>query len=811
METILQDVRYGLGTLRRSPAFAATALIILALTIAASTTIFSIIDAVLLKPLPYRQSEHLFSISSSSPARSLNGIPVSFTKLSQVQEQSHSFEAVGAYLPITASILLNGRPEQVVAARATEGFFSLLGVTPTMGRSFLHEEDQEGGADVALITDAFWQSHFGADRGIIGRSLSIDGRSVTVVGILPRNFRFPFQQPEPALWFPRVFDYPTVGRVKIHSGAGYLSVVARMKQSIPVASAQADLDAINDSYDHDNPGFADGTGQVLQLTPLKESLVGPLRPSLMVLLTAVAFLLLIGCVNIAGLLVARATVRERDIAIRGALGASRLRLIRQLLTESLVLSLLGGIIGVLLALAAGRLLRLLPDGTLPGVDGVHLSGSVLGFAFALCVGSGIGFGLLPSLQLADKNLQEKLKEGGRGSTGGHRGGRSRSVLVIAEVAVAVVLVTGAGILLRSFARLMRVQSGVSASHVMTFPLVLPDRRYHQPEQQAEFYRLLVERVQAIGGVQSAGAVSFLPLTGTGRFVYFCPQGFACQGLGKDPLIALEQATPDYFRSMGIPLMHGRMFDQHDIAGVKPVVIISQFTADHFFAHQDPVGKTLANSRDMIPLEIVGVVADVRFNGLNAPYYQQMYLPEAQNPSASMTLVVRSTLDPESVAASVRGEVAKLDPDLPLSNIQTMEDVIASSVVQPRLTAQITAWFAALALLLASIGVYGTLAYSVAQRRQEMGVRLVLGAKPVDIVKIVVGQGMRLVLAGMVIGFTGSLVLTRLMESVLFETSTHDPFTFAGVVILLITVTLLACYIPARRASRADPLLVLRSE
>ncbi len=806
-----QDVRSGLRVLRRSPAFAATALFILIVTIAATTLIFGVIDALLLKPLPYPGAEQLFSISASSPSRGLTGVAVSFTKLTRIQQQSHSFESVGAYLPITASVSIYGKAEQVIAARATANFFRVLRFEPAIGRSFTSQEDQEGGNDVAVLSNGFWQSHFAGDRSVVGKSLSIDGRSVLVVGILPQSFRFPFQQPEPAIWFPRVFEYPAVGRTRVYSGAGYLSVVARLRSDIRPAKAQAETDAINTSYSQDNPGFADGTGQILQLSSLKESLVGPVRPSLLVLFAAVVFLLLIGCVNIASLLIARANARQRDIAIRGALGASWLRLTRQLLTESLVLSLLGGAGGVLLALAAGRLLRLLPDGTLPGVNGVDLNLSVLSFIFGVCVAAGIGFGLLPTVQLAHENLHETLKEGGRGSTGSRRGARSRGILIVAEVGVAVVLAIGAGILLRSLARLVHVPPGVRAAKVATFSIALPDPRYHQPERQSEFYRQLVERVQTIPGVESAATVTFLPFTGAGRFVYFCPQGVACQGLSKDPLIAMQQITPDYFRAMGIPLLKGRMFDQHDIAGVRPVVIISQMTADKFFNHLDPIGKTLANSRDMIPMEIVGVVGDVRFNGLNAPYFQQMYLPEAQNPAAAMSLIVRSRLDLEALTTSVRHELAKLDPDLPLANVSSMDDVIASSIAQPRLTAEVVASFAGLALLLASVGVYGTLAYSVAQRRQEMGVRMVLGATPIDITKLIVGQGMRLVAAGIGIGLVSSLVLTRLIESLLFGVSAHDPLTLCTAVLVLTVVTLFACYLPARKAARLDPLLVLRSE
>jgi putative ABC transport system permease protein len=555
----------------------------------------------------------------------------------------------------------------------------------------------------------------------------------------------------------------------------------------------------------------DASNYSLEVVSLKESLVGPLRVTLLLLLSAVGFVLLIGCTNIASMLLARSTTRQKEIAIRQALGASPPRLMRQLLTESVLLSALGGILGVVLAAGGLRLLRLLPPGTIPRIEEVSLNGGVLIFSVVLCVVTGIAFGLMPSLLASHRDVNETLKESGRGSNEGRKSRSSRAALVVVEVAIAVVLVTGAGLLMKSFGNLMHVDPGFSPTNVTTFLMTLPKSHYAQPAQQAEFYRRLVESVQTLPGVQSAGVSSFLPLAGAIRYVYFCPEGMVCQGIGKDPVIAVRQITPDYLQTMRIPLLRGRVFNQQDIAGVKPVVIINRTVAQKYFPAQDPIGRHLANSRDKIQMEIVGVVGDVKFTGLNTPYIPEMYMPQAQNPAATMTLVVCSTSNPQPLIAAVRQKTAEIDPDLPLSNIASMSEVVSASVAQPRLTAQFTGFFAGLALLLTAVGIYGVLAYSVTQRTHEMGIRMALGASRVEILKMVVGQGMKLVLAGLVFGLVVSLAVTRLLSTLLFGTSARDPLTFAAVTLLLIVVALLAAYIPARRAAQVDPIVALRYE
>jgi putative ABC transport system permease protein len=811
IDTMFRDVRFGARMLRKNIGFTVVAVLTLALAIGANTAIFSVIDAVLLRPLPYQNSDQLLSITTSNVQKGIKGLAVSFTKVTRVKEQTRTLQSIGAAFPIDTSFSNQSTPEQLPASLATANLFELLGITPSLGRAFRPEEDREGGADVAIISDVFWHSHFGAAAHIIGRTLSLDGKSVTIVGVLPANFHFPFQQPEPDVWFPRVFDNPALGPVRIRSGASYLTVYARLRPGETLERCQAELEAINANYKQDFPGYVDASNYALDAVSLKESLVGPMRASLLVLLAAVGFVLMIGCTNIASMLLARSTTRQREIAIRQALGASRGRLMRQLLTESVLLSALGGILGVALAGACLSPLRLFPPGTIPRANEISLDGGVLIFSILLCVVTGIAFGLAPSMLVSRGDLHVTLKEGGRSGNEGRKNRTSRAALVVVEVAVAVVLVTGAGLLMKSFGKLTHVNPGFDSSQVMTFTMTLPQGRYPQPPQLAEFYRRLVGSVQSLPGVQSAGLSSFLPLAGALRYVYFCPEGIVCQGIGKDPVIAIRQITPDYLKTMRIPVLRGRVFNDRDIAGVSPVVIINDTVAKTHFPNQDPIGKHLANSRDMIQMEIVGVVGDVKFTGLNAPYIPEMYLPQAQDPFATMNLVVRSSSSPQGLVAAVRQKVADLDPDLPFTQVSSMSDVVSASVAQPRLTTQFTGFFAALALLLTAIGIYGVLAYSVTQRTRELGIRMALGASRGEILTMVVRQGMRLVISGLAIGLVVSLIATRLLATLLFGISARDPLTFGAVTLLLMAVALLAAYFPARRASMVDPIIALRYE
>ena len=809
MHGIWQDLKFAARMLRKNPSFAVVAVLTLGLGIGANTAIFSVINAVLLKPLPYQDSGRLVQVSASDLQTHANGIAVSFTKYDQIRSQNQAFESIAAYFPWTLSLNTGGEAEAVSGTHVSLDFFRMLGVTPALGRAFLPEEDQPGGREVAMLSDSFWHSHFGGDEGVLGRVLTLDGRDVTVVGILPKTFTFPLQVPEPEIWMPRVDEIPTLRREQVQSGAGYLGVIARLRPAATLPAAVAELETISARYGAQFGSNADATKLGLDAISLQESLVGTLRPSLLVLLAAVGFVLLIACANVANLLLARATAREREIAVRKALGASRMRLVRQLLSESLLLSFAGGIVGVLLCIVLVPTLRRLSPGAVPRLTETTVDAGVLFFSLALCLVTGIVFGLVPSLQAARKELQSSLKEGGRGSSEGGSRGRLRAGLVVAEVAVALVLMTGAGLLIESFSHLMRVDPGFTSQGVTTFPISLPPARYGQPTQQAQFYRLLIEKVQSVPQVKAAGVTSHLPLAGAFRMVFFCAQGMACQGLGKDPIIALRQVSPSYFEAMRTPVLRGRVFTEADVDGSAPVAIINQTVASKYWPGQDPIGKHIANSRDMIQHEIVGVVADVKFNTLNTASSEEMYFPMAQFPWPYATLMVRSDANPELLVAAVRQKIAELDPYLPVSGILSMDDVVATSVAQPRITMQFAGIFAGFALLLSAVGIYGVMAYSVSQRRQEMGIRVALGAKPSDILRLVVGHGMRLTLVGVTCGIAVSLLLTRLLSSLLFGIKGIDSAVFSAAAVVLVGSALLACYLPARRATQVDPVVVLR--
>ncbi len=797
--------------LRKNPGFTAVALLTLALGIGANASIFSVVHTVLLQPIPYPAAERLLSVLQFDSRTGDKGGPLSLPKFKRIMEQSRTLECVAVYYSREMSLATPHEPEALHAARVSADFFCVLGVAPVRGRTFLEQEDQPGAADVAIVTDGFWHSHFAADEDILGKSLVLDGNNVTVIGILPDHFRFPFETPEPQVWLTRVSEHPLLKPVQVNLGAGYLSGIARMRAGVSIAQAKAELDIINTGYAQEFASHADGPNHAIEVQSLQENLVGGLRRSLFVLFAAVGFVLLIACANVANLLLARGTGREKELALRKALGASHSRLVAQLLCESFVLAFLGGALGILFAGVLIPLLRSVKEAGVPRLAEVRLDPTVLLFSLVLCVATAILFGLAPAVQAAGKQLHDALKEGLRGSLSGGRRGRFRATLVVVEIAVALMLMTGAGLLIDSFARLTQVSLGIAPQGVLTIPMALPSSRYGQAEQQATFFRLALQRVKAVPGVQAAGFVSFLPLSGGYRLSYFCLEGQICQGLGKDPLIAFWQVSPGYFEAIGTRLLRGRVFDEHDIAGAAPVIIVNETAAKHFWPNENPIGKHVTGSRDAFQREVVGVVADAKFSSLSDASADQLYVPYEQLPYAAMTLVVRSSAKPEPLIDAIRGKVAEIDPTLPLSGIRSMESVVSASVAQPRLITEITGMFAGFALLLAAIGIYGVMAYTVTARKQEMGIRVALGARPADILRLVVGQGMRMTLIGVAIGVVVSLALTRLLATLLFGVRVTDPLVFSAAAIVLAGAAFVACYIPARRATRVDPIVVLRYE
>src|ERR1700676_2055010 len=811
MQALLQDLKFAARMLRKNLGFTAVAVLTLALGIGANSAIFSVVNAVLLQPLPYRDPGRLLFLSAPLLQTKATGVNISSTRFTQITKQPSALESSAAYYGTTLSLVTEREPEAINGARATRNLFSVLGTSPVRGRGFLPEEEAPGAADVAIITDGFWHSHFAADEHVLGRSITLDGRPATIVGVLPATFRFPQQFPEPDVWLPRVSEPAFLTPAQVQTGASYLNVIARLRLGFTLAGAQAELDTIDARYRTHFPGFVDSSKFATTAVSLQDSLVGTLRPGLAVLLAAVGFVLLIACANVANLLLARATAREREIALRKALGASSPRLVRQLLIESLLLALLGGVVGVSLASVVVPAVRAFSPGSVPRLADARLDASVLLYSLLLCLITGVLFGLVPALQAAGKELHGSLKEGSRGSSGGDSRGRLRSLLVVSEMAVALVLMTGAGLLIESFSRLMHINPGFSSADLMTFPMNLPPNHYATPENQTLFYRQILEHVKSVPGVQAAGLTSYLPLSGGARFVYFCPEGTVCQGVGKDPTTALRQVSADYFDTVRTPLLKGRVFFERDTASSPMVVVVNQTIAGRYWPGQNPIGKHLANSRDRIPREVVGVVSDVKFTALTAANVEEMYLPLEQNPWAATTLIVRSPGNPQSLVSAVRAKIAEIDPNLPIAGIATMDTVVGSSVAQPRLIMQFVGVFAGFALILAAIGIYGVMAYSVSARQQEMGIRMSLAAEPADILKMVVGQGMRLALLGVAIGVAASLALTRLISTLLFGIHPTDPFAFSASALALLATALLASYLPARRATRVDPITILRRE
>ena len=811
MQLFYQDAKFALRMLTNNLSFAAVAILTLALGIGANTAIFSTINAVFLRPLPYREPGQLLAVSAADPGSSGSGIPVSFTKFTLLEQQNQAFESIAAYYSTTLGLSASQETEAVQAARVSLHFFATLGIATARGRGFLAEEEVTGGPDVVMISDGFWHSHFAGDERTLGKSLDLDGKASTIVGILPPDFRFPFAAPEPDVWLPRVDEHALLKPAQIHSGAGYLSIIARLRSGEALSRAQAELDTFDQHYKEQFAGYADAPKYRLKAAGLEESLVGSLRSSFLVLLTAVGLVLLIACANVANLLLARATVRDKELALRKALGASRARLVRQLITESVVLSFIGGVLGLLLAALTMPVVRSLAPGQIPRLTEAKVDTGVLLFCLLLSGATGLVFGLAPALQMAGKRVHEALKEGSRGSSMGSGRGTSRALLVIGEIALALVLMTTAGLFVESFVQLMRVDPGFSARQLTAFPISLPAAHYAQPDRQAQFFRQLLDRIRAAPGIEAAAMVSFLPLSGASRLSYFCPEGHICQGLGKDPLLPFWQISDGYFNAVRTPLVRGRSFTASDSGASLTVAMVSETAARHFWPNQNPIGKHITGSRDRVPREVVGVVGDVKYDALNATDSEQMYLPFEQMPYPAMNLLVRSPFEQAALIPLVRATIAQLDSNLPVANVSSMESILQTSVAQPRLLMELVSIFAGFALLLASVGLYGVMAYSVSARTRELGIRMSLGASRQDIFRLVVGQGTRLSLVGVLIGLVASLALTHLISALLFRVHAADPLAFVVAAASLMLTSVCACYVPARRAVGVDPLVALRYE
>jgi len=802
-----QDLRYGFRTLLRNPGFCAVAILALAMGIGPNTAIFTMVNAVLLKPLPVPEPNRVVMIWGTLLKSGFDQMPVSAADYLEWKKQAHSFDQMSAAFAIPEfglNVSGAGDPERVSAALASKEFLPALGIKPIVGRNFLPEEDRPGGPPAVLISHALWQRRFHSDPAAIGRSLTVDGIPRTVVGVVPHELG---EMVAADLWLPTAINPNNPERQNHQFG-----IVARLKPGVTVAESRAEMAVIARRLESAYP--ATNTGWGVTLFPMAEMFTGRIRPVLLILLGAVGLLLLIACANLANLLLARAATREKEIAIRGALGAGRLRLIRQLLTESLVLALAGGALGLVLAAWGVRLLRSVVPDMFPMLQHMSVDVPVLAFTFGISILTGLLFGLVPAWRSSHTDLNTTLKEAAGRSESAGGSHRIRSFLLAGEVALAVLLSVSAGLLLRSFVRVTEVNPGMRTANILTMNLSLPEVKYDTPQKRATFYKDLIERVDALPGVRSAGAVVFLPLRVSILSFRIWVNSFTIEGRppvpqDKQPLADYRPATPGYFNTMGIALRQGRLFDQHDDLDAKRVVLVNEAMVRKHFPHENPLGQRIVMGK---PMEIVGVVADAKLYGLDAPVEPAVYVPHAQHSGdSSMAVVVRTEGDPTVVAAAVRREILKLDPEQPISNVRSMEQVLSDSLMLRRVAMLLLTVFASLALTLATVGIYGLTAYSVSRRTHEIGLRVALGASQSQILRMVVGRGLVTSLIGAAIGVAAAFELTRGLSGMLYGVTATDPLVFAGVPLLLIAVSVLASYVPARKATRIDPLVALRYE
>jgi len=807
METLLKDIRYGVRGLWKRPGFTAVAVLTLALGIGANTAIFSVVNAVLLRPLQFRDPERLVMIWEDATFAGFPRNTPAPANYVDWKTQTQSFEDVAASAESTFNLTGDGDPERVTAYQVTANFFPLFGVAPALGRTFVAEDDRPGAHRVAVLSHGLWQARYGSDPQIVNRDIQLDGEKYTVVGVMPAGFQF--MESDVRLWVPIALDAEQLA----NRGGHYLKVVARLKPGVTLDQAQADLSAVMARIAKDHPGETlDGKLGAFAV-PLREEFTGDVRSSLVVLLVAVAFVLLIACANVAGLLLARAVARRREIALRIALGASRPRVVRQLLTESLLLAAAAGIIGTVLAYWSFAFLQNLIPAQMALLTTLTLDTRILVFTLLVSLITGVVFGLVPALQSAKVDLNEALKQSTRVTSTG----RLRSALIVFEVALSLVLLVGAGLLIQTLFQLFNQYSVLEPEKVLTMRTVLPRSKYKEHPQRHAFYKQVLDRVEHLPGVTSAGYTTSVPLSWKGGTSGFVPEGIASPIAGMAYDANHREVSANYLQAMNIPLRQGRYFDERDNETSMRVAIINETMARQYWPGENALGRrfNIGDPNDGEWMQIVGIVADVRQMGLDEPVKAEMYLPYQQVTDwpgfIPRELAIRTAGDPSSLVGSVRQIIREVDPDQPISNIATMSEVLGVEAEQRRMGMIMLVAFAGLALLLASLGIYGVLAYFVTQHTNEIGVRIALGANRHNILALVLKKGMGLTLLGVAIGLAASFALTRLMSSLLFGVKASDPLTFLVVPLLLATVALLACWIPARRATRVDPMVALRYE
>ena len=801
------DLRYAIRLQRKNPGFTIVAVIALALGIGANTAIFSVVNTVLLRPLPYKDPERLVMVWEEATKAGYPQDTPAAANFVDWRTQNQTFEGMAAITDDSFNLTGTGDPERLEGQRVSTDLFPLFGVEPQIGRVFTAAEDQPGNERVVLLSYGLWQRRFGGDAGIVGKTLQLNGAGYTVVGVMPARFQFP--TPDDEVWVPVAFTQEDAANRNRH----YLRVVGRLKPGVSLAQAQADMSTIATRLQQQYPETNTDLGAVI--TPLHEHLVGDIRPALLILLGAVGLVLLIACANVANLLLARAAVRQKEIAVRVALGARRSRLIRQFLTESVSLSLLGGFVGLVISYVGLIVLKAFIPENISQARAISIDYKVLGFTLLVSVLTGLIFGLAPALQSIRFNQAETLKEGGRDAATGGSGKRLRSLLVMAEVAISLVLLIGAGLLINSFLRLRNVDPGFRAENLLTMKIVLPEPKYEKKVQRSAFYTDVIQRVQSLPGVRSAAVTTNLPLYRQGNSISIGIEGRPAPPPGQEDIIVTRIISPGYFDTMSIPLLKGRPLTDQDTDDSPNVVVISEGMARRYWPGEEAIGKRIAVGRVKSQedwIQVVGVVKDVRQFELTADPKPQMYLTHRQfGFFDAQDLVVKTDVDSASMASAVRKAVWEIDKDQPVSNIRTMETILADSIARQRFSMLLLAIFASVALVLAAVGIYGMMSYSVAQRTHEIGIRMALGAQTSAVLKLAVGYGLKLVGAGIVIGLIASFALTRVMSTLLFGVTATDPTTFTLISVLLIAVAAIASYVPARRATRVNPIIALRYE
>ncbi|MEP6574568.1 MAG: ABC transporter permease [Gemmatimonadota bacterium] len=810
MDTLLRDLRYSVRRLIKAPAFTTIVILTLGLGIGANTAIFTVVDTVLLRPLPYRSPEQLVTIQHWYPSINLHA-PVSAPGFRDDRDKTHSYDGVAVETGWNVNLTGTGDPERLVGSRVTGDFFRTLGVSPTAGRAIGADEDQEGRDHIVVLSSGLWKRLYGSDPSVVGKSMQLNGESYQVIGVMPESFRDFFNR-NTEIWSPLVFRPEQLADNRRTNE--YLNLVARLKPGVSIEQAQTELDALIAQLKRQFPdAYPRNFG--LAASSLNQQATGAIRPALLVLLGAVGFVLLIACANVANLLLARAAARLKEIAVRTALGATRWALVRQLLTESVLLALAGGVLGLALAMLGVRSLAMINAPTLPKPDDIHINATIMLFTLGISLLTGLLFGLAPALQTSRANIHDTLKDGGRSSTADRGGQAIRRALVVAEVALALTLLTGAGLLIKSFSRLQGVSPGFVPDNLLTFNLSLPQARYPSDTAQIAFYDAVLPRIAGVAKVRSVGATSVLPFSGGWSTTSFNIEGYQPPTNTPGPWGDIRIVSPDFLKTLGAPLLKGRFLSETDGPGAPKVTVVDEEFVRRYWPHDDPIGKRITFSdapkgpEDYIT--VVGVVGHTAHEGLDAERRIQYYLPYRQNGQNAMSFAVRTVGDPLALVASIREAVHSVDKDQPLSQIRSMDQMMDTTVGQRRFSMLLLGVFATLALLLASIGIYGVMSYSVTQRSHELGVRMALGAAKGDVLKLVLRQGMTLAAMGVGLGLIAAFGLTRLLTSQLFQVPATDPFTYAGVALILGTIALAANLIPALRATRVDPVVALRDE